>query len=149
MIDLDETDRALIAALRHDGRRALSDLALDLGVARATVRARLDRLTTAGVIQGFSVVLAAEVEDLPIRAVMMLAIEGKRAEQVIRRLSGMPVVRAIHTTNGRWDLVVELAAPDLAAFDGALAQIRLVDGVSATETSLLLATRKSRAVTAG
>ena len=38
---LDDTDLALIAALRADGRRSISDLALDLKLSRATVRARL------------------------------------------------------------------------------------------------------------
>jgi DNA-binding Lrp family transcriptional regulator len=139
---VDDTDLALIAALRHDGRRSISDLAIELHVSRATVQARLERLTASGEVQGFTVVLRDENRDLPIRAMMLLAIEGKRAESVITRLSGMPVIRAIHTTNGRWDLVVELAAGDLAAFDAALARIRLIEGVSATETNLLLATRK-------
>ncbi len=140
---LDDTDLALIAALRADGRRSISDLALDLKLSRATVRARLSRLVESGEIQGFTAVLRNEGQDLPIRAMMMLAIEGKRADAVIRRLSGMPEARSIHTTNGRWDLVIELATPDLASFDAALHRIRLIEGVSATETSLMLSTVKT------
>ncbi len=140
---LDDTDLALIAALRADGRRSISDLAVDLKLSRATVRARLSRLVESGEIQGFTAVLRNEGQDLPIRAMMMLAIEGKRADAVIRRLSGMPEARSIHTTNGRWDLVIELATPDLASFDAALHRIRLIEGVSATETSLLLSAVKT------
>ncbi|SUB00443.1 Leucine-responsive regulatory protein [Pannonibacter phragmitetus] len=140
---LDDTDLALIAALRADGRRSISDLALDLKLSRATVRARLSRLVENGEIQGFTAVLRNEGQDLPIRAMMMLAIEGKRADAVIRRLSGMPEARSIHTTNGRWDLVIELATPDLASFDAALHRIRLIEGVSATETSLMLSAVKT------
>ncbi|MBA4205039.1 MAG: Lrp/AsnC family transcriptional regulator [Polymorphum sp.] len=140
---LDDTDLALIAALRADGRRSISDLALDLKLSRATVRARLSRLVESGEIQGFTAVLRNEGQDLPIRAMMMLAIEGKRADAVIRRLSGMPEARSIHTTNGRWDLVIELATPDLASFDAALHRIRLIEGVSATETSLMLSAVKT------
>ncbi len=140
---LDDTDLALIAALRADGRRSISDLALDLKLSRATVRTRLSRLVESGEIQGFTAVLRNEGQDLPIRAMMMLAIEGKRADAVIRRLSGMPEARSIHTTNGRWDLVIELATPDLASFDAALHRIRLIEGVSATETSLMLSAVKT------
>ncbi|WP_430514358.1 Lrp/AsnC family transcriptional regulator [Pannonibacter phragmitetus] len=140
---MDDTDLALIAALRADGRRSISDLAVDLKLSRATVRARLSRLVESGEIQGFTAVLRNEGQDLPIRAMMMLAIEGKRADAVIRRLSGMPEARSIHTTNGRWDLVIELATPDLASFDAALHRIRLIEGVSATETSLLLSAVKT------
>lgn len=74
---------------------------------------------------------------------MLLAIEGKRTEGVIRQLTGLSEVRAIHTTNGRWDLVIEFAATDLAAFDRVLGGVRLIEGVAATETSLLLTTRKA------
>ncbi len=140
---LDDTDLALIAALRADGRRSISDLAVDLKLSRATVRARLSRLVESGEIQGFTAVLRNEGQDLPIRAMMMLAIEGKRADAVIRRLSGMPEARSIHTTNGRWDLVIELATPDLSSFDAALHRIRLIEGVSATETSLMLSAVKT------
>lgn len=140
---LDDMDLALIAALRADGRRSISDLAVELKLSRATVRARLSRLVESGEIQGFTAVLRNEGQDLPIRAMMMLAIEGKRADAVIRRLSGMPEARSIHTTNGRWDLVIELATPDLASFDAALHRIRLIEGVSATETSLMLSAVKT------
>ncbi len=139
----DDLDLQLITALRHDARLPISDLAKSLGVSRATLRARLDRLKSSGEIIGFTVVLKEDGHQLPIRATMMLAIEGKRADSVIHQLSGMPEAQAIHTTNGRWDIIVELGATDLAAFDTVLGRIRMVEGVSATETNLLLATRKA------
>ncbi|HUS53779.1 MAG TPA: AsnC family transcriptional regulator [Thermohalobaculum sp.] len=54
---MDALDRELIALLRTDGRAAVANLAAGLGVSRATVKARLDRLGADGVIQGFTVVL--------------------------------------------------------------------------------------------
>lgn len=138
----DELDLKLIAALRRDGRRSISELSTDLDVSRATVRARLDRLVNSEEILGFTVVLKEDQGSLPIRATMMLTIEGKRADRVVKELSGMAEIQAIHTTNGRWDLVIELAAINLESFDRALGRIRLIEGVSNTETNLLLATRK-------
>ncbi|OYW04552.1 MAG: AsnC family transcriptional regulator, partial [Acidiphilium sp. 37-67-22] len=52
-------DERLITLLRHDGRRSISDLALALGISRATVRARIERLEKSGVIIGYTVVLRA------------------------------------------------------------------------------------------
>jgi DNA-binding Lrp family transcriptional regulator len=138
----DDLDLQLITALRHDARLPISDLAKSLGVSRATLRARLERLKNSGEILGFTVVLKEDSQPSPIRATMMLAIEGKRADSVIHQLCGMPEAQAIHTTNGRWDIIVELGAADLSAFDTVLGRIRMVEGVSATETNLLLATRK-------
>jgi DNA-binding Lrp family transcriptional regulator len=58
---------------------------------------------------------------------------------VIRKLKGFPAIDRIHTTNGRWDLIAELDVADLAAFSRALDDIRTVEGIASTETSLLLA----------
>ena len=61
---------------------------------------------------------------------------------MIRRLAGLPEIRALHTTNGRWDIVAEIEAESLPAFDGLLRAIRQIDGIANSETSLLLGARK-------
>ena len=139
---MDDVDLRLISALRRDARRSVSDLALEIGVSRATIRARLDKLIASGQITGFTVQLRSDLQEHTIRAIMLIEIEGKSTDQVVNRLSGIPEVRAIHATNGRWDLVVELGTADLPSFDDTLRRIRLVEGISATETNLLLSTRK-------
>uniref|UniRef100_UPI003BADBC40 Lrp/AsnC family transcriptional regulator n=1 Tax=Stappia sp. TaxID=1870903 RepID=UPI003BADBC40 len=139
---MDDLDRKLIALLRHDARLPVASLAASLRVSRATVKARIDRLVDTGVILGFTVTLGAQDRSAPVRAVMMVEVEGHRTEAIARRLQGFPEVRALHATNGRWDLVAELETETLADFDRLLSAIRLVDGIAATETSLLLATRK-------
>jgi len=140
---VDETDRKLISALRHDARASLSDLALDMGVSRTTVRGRIERLRRSGEIVGFSVVLKGDAAHDPVRGLMMLGIEGRGMDRILRQLNGLSSVRKLHTTNGRWDVIVELGTDTLEDLDGILAQIRKFDGVASSETSLLLSTRKS------
>lgn len=140
---MDDTDRRLLSALRHDARASLSDLALGLGVSRTTVRARIERLQAKGEIIGFSVVLRDDTLRDPVRGLMMLGIEGRGTDRIIRQLNGLSAVRAIHATNGRWDLIVEIGTETLEALDRVLAQIRRFDGISGSETSLLLNTWKS------
>ena len=79
-----------------------------------------------------------------VRAVTLIEVDGRHAESVIRRLSGLPEIRALHTTNGRWDIVAEIEAPTLGAFDALLRTIRQIDGIANSETSILLAARKGR-----
>lgn len=140
---MDETDNALVAALRHDARASLSDLAARLGVSRTTVRARLARLRQGGEIVGFSVITRADVARDPVRGLMMIGIEGRGAERIKRQLGAMSELRAVHSTNGRWDLIVEIGTATLAQFDLVLDRIRRFEGVVASETSLLLSTQKS------
>ncbi|WP_111733763.1 Lrp/AsnC family transcriptional regulator [Roseovarius amoyensis] len=140
---MDDIDRRLISALRHDARASLSDLAVELGVSRTTVRGRIERLRRSGEIVGFTVVLRGDVADDPVRGLMMIGIEGRGTDRILRQLSGLSAVRAIHSTNGRWDLIVEIGTPTLEDFDDVLARIRRFDGVTTSETNLLLRTRKA------
>lgn len=141
--EMDDTDQALISALRHDARASLSDLAVTLGVSRTTVRARIERLRQSGEIVGFSVVLKGDAARDPVRGLMMLGIEGRGTDRILRQVNGLGAVRASHTTNGRWDIIVELGAPTLEELDQVLSRIRRMDGIVSSETSLLLSTRKS------
>lgn len=140
---MDDLDHALIRALRQDARAPLSSLSALLGVSRATVRARIEKLRGSGDIIGFTVLLKGDVARDPVRGLMMLGIEGRGADRIKRQLSGLPEVQAIHATNGRWDLIVELGTDTLAQLDRILDTIRRFDGVSTSETSLLLSTMKS------
>lgn len=141
---MDKLDESLLAALKRDARASLSDLAVRLGVTRATVRARLDRLVQSGEIAGFTVLTRADLAPAPVRGLMMLQIEGQGTERVMARLSGMGAVSAHHTTNGTWDLIAEVQADTLEAFDAALFAIRRIQGVTRSETHLLLSSRRPR-----
>lgn len=134
----DELDRRIIAHLRVDGRAPLSKLADAIGVARGTVQNRLDRLIETGTVLGFTLRVREDYDDRAVHAVMMIEVVGKSTTQVIRKLRGLPEISSLHTTNGSWDLVVGIRAQSLADFDRVLREIRMIDGVSNSETSLLL-----------
>ena len=142
MINLDDTDRELLALLRQDARLPVATLATKLKVARGTVQNRLKRLERDGVIVGYTVRVKPQAEAQRIRALMTIAVEGNRGAEVLKALRGHPNVTGLHSTNGRWDLVAELRADTLEAFDRALGNIRLIAGIASTETSLLLSTHK-------
>lgn len=143
LVVMDVLDGRLIKALTRDGRASVSELAADLGVTRATVKARMDRLRTNGDIAGFTVLTRADVAAHPVRGLMMLGIEGRGTEKVMRALSGMVEVQAVHSTNSTWDLIVEIGTDTLDALDAVLFKIRRMDGVTRSETNLLLSTRRA------
>ncbi|WP_171103831.1 MULTISPECIES: Lrp/AsnC family transcriptional regulator [unclassified Ruegeria] len=134
----DDLDRQLIALLRRDGRAPVSKLADLLGVTRATVQSRMDKLLDTGALLGFTARVREDYEEDYIRAIMMIEVVGKSTSQVIRALRGMPELFALHTTNGNWDLVAEVRVAKLHDFDRVLREVRMIDGVSNSETSLLL-----------
>jgi DNA-binding Lrp family transcriptional regulator len=141
-IPMDDLDRQLLASLRDNARSSIASLAKKLRVARGTVQNRLARMEKDGIIVGYTVRLKPQAESHGIRAVMTIAVEGNRTQSVLRSLRGDPAVAALHTTNGRWDFVAELRAEDLQEFDRIISRISLLEGVSKSETNLLLTTYK-------
>ncbi|MBA4266516.1 MAG: AsnC family transcriptional regulator [Comamonadaceae bacterium] len=137
---MDATDHQLIALLRKDARTNVATLAKKLGVSRGTVTNRITRLEDTGVIVGYTVRLRPDAQPQQIGAWMSVAVEGNETRAVIASLLGEPGVAALHDTNGRWDLLAELRASSLAELSQVLERIRLIRGISNTETSLHLAT---------
>lgn len=139
---MDETDRKLIALLRDAGRTPVAVLAKSLGVSRGTVQNRMSRLEKNGTIVGYTIRLQAAAEDRGVRALMYICVQGNRTQRVITALRAEPAVSALHSTNGQWDLIAELRTQNIEAFDQVLSRIRLLEGISSSETSLLLFTFK-------
>ncbi|MBP2231522.1 DNA-binding Lrp family transcriptional regulator [Azospirillum agricola] len=140
---MDDLDHRLLGLLRADSRRSVASLAEELGLARATVRARIDRLVADHVIVGFTVVVRSDTQGRMLRAITMIEVEGRAAEAVIARLNGFPEVRTLYTTNGRWDIVAEIETETLEGFDDTLRRMRQIPGIASTETNILLSARKS------
>ena len=134
----DSLDSELISELRGDGRATISHLAERLKVSRATIQNRLNRLLSSGAILGFTVRVNETLDQRTVKALMMIEISGQSTSQVIRKLRGIPELVKLHTTNGAWDLVAEINTPTLREFDEVLRQVREVQGILNSETSVLL-----------
>jgi DNA-binding Lrp family transcriptional regulator len=138
MYKFDSLDREIIAILKKDGRAPLSKLSEILGVSRGTIQNRLDRLLNSGALLGFTVRVREDSEPDLLKAIMSIEVMGKSTTQVIQKLRGMPELVKLHTTNGNWDLVAEIQVSSLQEFDRVLRNVRSIDGILNSETSLLL-----------
>ena len=137
---MDEIDHQLLSLLRQDARLPVASLAGKLGVSRGTVTNRIRRLEDASVIVGYTVRLRPDVRQSQIKAWMSIAVDGNQTRTVIASLLGEPGVATLHDTNGRWDLLAELRADNLQDLAKVLERIRLIKGISNTETSIHLET---------
>lgn len=139
---MDDLDRSILAALRKDARISISALAQSLDVARPTVQNRITRLENSGVIAGYTIKIQSGSSSDVVRAVMSIVVDGNNAQTLVRELQSRPSVTAIHSTNGKWDLIAEIQAESLEDFDRELNAIRRLKSISASETSILLSTYK-------
>ena len=146
MIELDETDRRLLALLGANARTPVAKLGTRLGLARTTVQARLDRLERNGVIAGYTVKLTDDARAGQIRATVLIHLTPSAQLAVLRQLERLPAVERVHTTSGRFDLACQLRTQSTLALDETLDRIGEIDGVLALESLIHLSTRIDRAV---
>lgn len=142
---MDNTDLSLINALRANARASVTRLARDLGLARTTVQARLDRLERSGDIAGYTVRLGAAMEAGRIRATVLLQLDPRAGAGVMQRLRAMPQVERAVTSSGRFDLVLQVSAQSTARLDQLLDAIGALPGVKSSESLIHLSTRIDRA----
>ena len=141
---MDDLDQKLLRYLLKDSRLPVASLAAAAKVSRATVKSRVDRLVEMGIIKSFTIEMGAQFRDATVRALVQIEVQGRMAERVIGELLRIGEVQTVHSTNGRWDFIAELETSDLRAFDDTLRRIRLIDGVSLTESNILLSSRRSK-----
>lgn len=143
---MDDLDRNILALLSADARMSVATLARKLKVARSTIQARLERLETGGIIAGYTLKLGEEARQGRLRAAVLLTIEPRAQAAILTRLKSIPEIERAFTTSGRFDLLLQIAAPSTAVLDSVLDQIGGLTGVKSSESLIHLSTRIDRAV---
>ena len=143
---MDDMDRGILALLTADARISVAMLARRLKVARSTIQARLERLETSGAIAGYTLKLGDAARAARIRATVLLTIEPRAQGGILQRLKSLPEVEVAHSTSGRFDLLLQVAAASTAALDDVLDRIGAMQGVKSSESLIHLSTRIDRAV---
>jgi DNA-binding Lrp family transcriptional regulator len=109
---IDDLDARLIAAMAEHPRVGLMEISRQLGVARGTVQARLDKLVQRGAITGFGPELDPARLGFPVLAFVFLEISQGRVAEAVEWLEGVPEVMEAHGTSGPRDLICRVAARD-------------------------------------
>ena len=143
---MDELDRTILGLLGADARMSVATLARRLRVARSTLQARLERLETTGIIAGYTLKLGEEAKVGRIRASVLLTIEPRAQAAILTRLKSIAEIERVFTTSGRFDLLLQIAAPNTQVLDQVLDQIGALTGVKSSESLIHLSTRIDRAV---
>jgi DNA-binding Lrp family transcriptional regulator len=107
---VDELDARLLRELDAAPRVGVLELSRRLGVARATVQARLDRLVRRGVIASFAPTIDPEALGFAVTAFATLEIRQGRGAEVLDHLRRFPEVLEVHTITGPGDMLCRLVA---------------------------------------
>jgi Lrp/AsnC family transcriptional regulator, regulator for asnA, asnC and gidA len=136
--DVSDLDKRIIEHLQADGRRPYTQIATELGVSEAAVRARTNRLIERGILQ---VVGVTDPLKLGFHQMAMIGIrcESDKLIEVAEALADMPEVDYVVITAGTYDLLIETVCEDNEALLRFLAdRLRSIEGVRETETFVYL-----------
>jgi Lrp/AsnC family transcriptional regulator, regulator for asnA, asnC and gidA len=133
---LDHVDRGIIEALQRNGRESFRRIAASLGVSEATVRARYSRLCEQSILQVTGV---TNPLGLGFDAQAMVGVRTSGPpERVADQIATWDEADYVVVTTGRFDLLVEVVAPDRRGLLDVTSRIRALPDVVSTETFLYL-----------
>jgi DNA-binding Lrp family transcriptional regulator len=134
----------LLALLRRNARESTASLARKLGVARTTVQERIHRLERDGVIAGYTVRVTEGFARQRIAAQVLINVDPKAGERVVRTLEAQPWVRAVYALSGVFDYEVRIEGGSTEELDRNLDAIGRLDGIQRTQTSIVLSVKFER-----
>jgi Lrp/AsnC family transcriptional regulator, leucine-responsive regulatory protein len=137
---VEETDRAIVAALTGDGRLSYTDLAERVGLSVSAVHQRVRRLEQRGVIKGYAARVAHDAVGLPLSAfVAIRPLDPSQPDDAPERLAQLPEIESCYSVAGDdfYLLLVRVASP--VDLERLLQQIRSAANVT-TRTTVVLST---------
>ncbi len=143
----DEVDRALVDALRADGRATLKALAEITGLSVSAVQARVRRLEASGVIRGYVATVDPVTLGLPLAALISITpLDPAQPDDAPERLADITEIEACHSVAGddAYVLFVRVASP--SALEELIREIRRRANVT-TRTTVVLQTFFDRPAT--
>ena len=141
-MDLDATDRALLAALLEDARISQRGLAKRVGVAQGTITNRLRRLEGMGVIKGYTVLLDAESIGWTMTVITGLTIQKGSMIDVQQQIAADPRVFAVYDVTGDYDSMVLARVRGRKDLDDLTKTVFTLQGVQRSFTQVVLNTVK-------
>ena len=136
---MEDTDRAIVAALTADGRCSFTDLAERVGLSVSAVHQRVRRLEQRGVIRGYAAQVDHEALGLPLAAFIAIKpIDPAAPDDAPERLAHLREIEACHSVAGDEFYLLKVRVASPAALERLLQEIR--EAGMSTRTTVVLST---------
>lgn len=134
-MEIDETDRRIVAILEQDGRRAVTAIASEVGVSEGTVRARIAALQEHGVIRVVALCSPVALGHQGVR--LLISVRKLSIRSVAQQLAALPLTNHVALVSGTHDIYVEAACQDLDQCVEFLDAVRRVPGVDRVDQQIV------------
>lgn len=135
---LDDTDLRILEALQHDPLAARREIAEALGIAEGTVRNRISRMVSEGVLSFAALVNPGKL-GYAIDAWIGLSVDIHRVDAIAEQLVGFPEVRYAGIAAGPYDIFIQVVVPSLDHLHRFLVdKVGSIEGIRSTQTLIVL-----------
>ena len=136
--NLNSIDEKIIGLLKSDSRKSFVEIANSIGMSESAVRRRVKNLQDTGVIRKFTIDMGPsnKTSAITLISVSSVADTSNVSEQLLK-LKGVEIVYEI---TGQYDIATIIVAPTILEINSYIDEIRKIDGVSDTNTVIILRT---------
>jgi Lrp/AsnC family transcriptional regulator, regulator for asnA, asnC and gidA len=136
--NLNSIDEKIIKILKNDSRKSFVEIANDIGMSESAVRRRVKNLQDMGVIKKFTIDLGPSNKT---SAITLISVSSTAdTSNVSKRLLGLKGVEVVYEITGQFDIATIIIAPTILEINSYIDEIRKIDGVSDTNTVIILRT---------
>jgi len=137
---IDETDEKIVRILQTNSRKAFVEIANEIGLSESAVRRRVKNLVDSGTIKRFTIERGASDKTSAITLISVASTADTSA--VSGRLMKLGGVEVVYEITGQYDIAAIIAAPAIAEINKCIDDIRKIEGVSDTNTVIILKTMR-------
>ncbi|MEM2643871.1 MAG: Lrp/AsnC family transcriptional regulator [Candidatus Bathyarchaeia archaeon] len=137
-MSIDEVDREILRMLQEDARISFRKIAERLNMSEATVFVRVKKLLKKGIIKGFTTIVSPEALGKRMTAFVLISADPKKLQKVLETLSKMKDVYEVYDVTGTYYAIAKVRAEDQTQLARIIDEIGMIDGVTSTETALVL-----------
>ncbi len=136
--NLNSIDEKIIKILKNDSRKSFVEIANDIGMSESAVRRRVKNLQDTGVIKKFTIDLGPSNKT---SAITLISVSSTAdTSNVSKRLLDLKGVEVVYEITGQFDIATIIIAPTILEINSYIDEIRKIDGVSDTNTVIILRT---------
>lgn len=136
--EFDSTDEKIMQLLREDSRKSFVDIGVQIGLSESAVRRRVKNLMDSGFIRRFTIEIGTSNKT---NAITFISVDSRiETDIVCSKLRDLEGVEIIYEITGQYDIAVVIAAPTIADINRSVDNLRRIEGVSDTNTVIVLRT---------
>ncbi len=133
---LDDLDKRILKLLQFNGRLSFADLSRELDVAEATVRFRVSRLVSNGVITRFAALLNPAKVGMKVSGAILLKIDPAFLEEACKQLVSFSETQYLFQSTGEYDVVSVIVARDMEHLNSLIKKTKIIPGVKDARVSV-------------